>query len=52
MSMAVTARLAAGESPVVEAALIKDLGTELEQLIPQWSTRLGGDPATPALEPS
>jgi hypothetical protein len=34
MSVAVTARLAAGESPAVEAALIKDLGTEFEQLIP------------------
>ncbi len=34
MSIAVTARLAAGESPVVEAALVKDLGTEFEQWIP------------------
>ncbi len=34
MSIAVTARLAAGESPVVEAALVKDLGTEFEQSIP------------------
>ncbi|HWI80415.1 acyl-CoA dehydrogenase family protein [Ramlibacter sp.] len=34
MSIAVTARLAAGESPVVEAALVKDLGTAVEQLIP------------------
>ena len=34
MSIAVTARLAAGESPVVEAALVKDLGTTLEQQIP------------------
>jgi alkylation response protein AidB-like acyl-CoA dehydrogenase len=35
MSITVTARLARGESPVVEAALIKDLGTEFEQSIPQ-----------------
>ena len=28
------ARLAAGESPLIEAALFKDLGTELEQAIP------------------
>ena len=35
MSITVTARLALGESPVVEAALIKDLGTEFEQSIPQ-----------------
>lgn len=34
MSLAVTARLAAGESPVVEASLIKDLGTGIEQAIP------------------
>jgi alkylation response protein AidB-like acyl-CoA dehydrogenase len=34
MSIAVTSRLAAGESPVVEAALVKDLGTSLEQHIP------------------
>jgi len=34
MSIAVTARLAKGESPVVEAALIKDIGTEFEQTIP------------------
>ena len=34
MSIAVTSRLARGESPVVEAALVKDLGTAVEQLIP------------------
>ncbi len=34
MSIAVTAKLAKGESPVVEAALIKDIGTEFEQTIP------------------
>jgi alkylation response protein AidB-like acyl-CoA dehydrogenase len=34
MSIAVTARLAKGESPVVEAALVKDIGTEFEQSIP------------------
>jgi len=34
MSLAVTERLAAGQSPLIEAALIKDLGTELEQTIP------------------
>jgi alkylation response protein AidB-like acyl-CoA dehydrogenase len=31
MSMAVTRRLADGGSPIVEAALVKDLGTEFEQ---------------------
>lgn len=34
MSIAVTGKLARGESPVVEAALVKDLGTGVEQLIP------------------
>jgi alkylation response protein AidB-like acyl-CoA dehydrogenase len=34
MSIAVTGRLAEGESPLVEAALLKDLGTEFEQFIP------------------
>lgn len=34
MSIACTARLAAGESPVVEAALVKDLGTGFEQHLP------------------
>jgi alkylation response protein AidB-like acyl-CoA dehydrogenase len=34
MSIAVTGKLAAGESPVVEAASVKDQGTTLEQLIP------------------
>lgn len=35
MSAAITGKLAAGQSPLVEAALIKDLGTELEQAIPE-----------------
>ncbi len=34
MSIAVTTRLAAGESPMTEASLVKDLGTEFEQLVP------------------
>jgi len=34
MSIACTARLAAGESPVVEASLVKDLGTTFEQQLP------------------
>jgi len=34
MSMSITDKLAQGESPVVEAALVKDLGTELEQAMP------------------
>ena len=34
MSIAVTAKLVNGESPLVEAALVKDIGTEFEQRIP------------------
>lgn len=36
MSISVTARLEEGRSPVVEAALVKDLGTEFEQRLPSW----------------
>lgn len=34
LSISVTGKLARGESPVVEAAVVKDLGTELEQFVP------------------
>jgi len=34
LSISVTARLAAGESPVIEASLSKDLGTSFEQSVP------------------
>lgn len=34
MSIAVTAKLSRGESPAIEAALVKDLGTAFEQQIP------------------
>jgi alkylation response protein AidB-like acyl-CoA dehydrogenase len=34
MSLAVTGRLVSGESPVIEASLIKDLGTSFEQSVP------------------
>jgi alkylation response protein AidB-like acyl-CoA dehydrogenase len=34
MSLAVTDKVAQGGSPIVEAALVKDLGTGVEQLIP------------------
>jgi alkylation response protein AidB-like acyl-CoA dehydrogenase len=34
LSIAVTARLAAGEHPAVEASLLKDLGTGFEQSVP------------------
>jgi alkylation response protein AidB-like acyl-CoA dehydrogenase len=46
MSLAVTAKLVAGESPVVEASVLKDFGTEFEQTvireIGQW---LSSNPA-------
>jgi alkylation response protein AidB-like acyl-CoA dehydrogenase len=48
LSLSVTARLAAGESPVVEAALVKDLGTTFEQEIAlDIEAVLGEDPACP-----
>jgi len=34
MSVAVTAKVGAGASPMTEASLVKDLGTELEQFMP------------------
>ncbi|MFM0211520.1 acyl-CoA dehydrogenase family protein [Paraburkholderia sediminicola] len=46
LSIAVTARLAQGESPVVEAALVKDIGTEFEQAIPaQLEAAISADPS-------
>lgn len=43
-----TARLAAGHSPVVEAALVKDLGTEYEQQLPRLIADAAyADPDTP-----
>lgn len=45
MSVAITGRLVEGESPVLEAALIKDLGTTMEQDTPVEIARLiGADP--------
>ena len=45
MSAALTAKLAQGDSPVIEAALVKDLGTELEQAIPNLiADALAADP--------
>lgn len=48
MSIAVTAKLTRGESPVVEAALVKDIGTEFEQSIPAViEAALGASPEIP-----
>jgi hypothetical protein len=49
MSIALTARLADGESPVVEAALFKDLGTGFEQAIPALLADRITDDASPEL---
>ncbi|WP_338425189.1 acyl-CoA dehydrogenase family protein [Sphingopyxis kveilinensis] len=48
MSIACTARLALGESPVVEASLVKDLGTSFEQELP---AAIGDDLASHPHEP-
>ena len=48
MSIACTARLALGESPVVEASLVKDLGTGFEQELP---IAIGDDLASHPDEP-
>lgn len=46
MSIAVTTKLVQGESPVVEAALVKDIGTTFEQSIPLIvEAALGEDPS-------
>ncbi|MDF1485637.1 acyl-CoA dehydrogenase family protein [Ramlibacter sp. H39-3-26] len=46
MSIAVTAKLTRGESPIVEAALVKDIGTEFEQSIPAFiEDAVAADPA-------
>jgi acyl-CoA dehydrogenase len=52
LSVSVNGRLAAGHSPVVEAALVKDLGTTLEQLIlDDIADVLGDDPCAAARRP-
>jgi hypothetical protein len=49
MSVALTARLAEGASPVVGAALLKDLGTAFEQSVPRDIADMGLGPADPEL---
>jgi alkylation response protein AidB-like acyl-CoA dehydrogenase len=45
LSISVTGLLASGHSPVVEAALVKDLGTTLEQFVPEAiADAMGEDP--------
>ena len=51
MSIACTAQLAAGESPVVEASIVKDRGTSFEQEIPQViGDDIAGHPDEPISE--
>lgn len=51
MSVAVTGQLVRGEDPVLAAAIVKDLGTELEQRIPEViGSLLAADPT--ALPPA
>ncbi|MEP5937234.1 MAG: acyl-CoA dehydrogenase family protein [Erythrobacter sp.] len=51
MSLAITGQLAKDESPLIEAALLKDLGTELEQAIPlEIADAVAADP-TADLDP-
>lgn len=48
MSIAVTAKLVRGENPALEATLVKDLGTEVEQMIPRVvGDLLAATPDTP-----
>lgn len=51
MSVAITGRLAEGESPVLEAALIKELGTTMEQDTPVEIARLIGDNPDEVVDP-
>ena len=52
LSVSVNGLLAQGQSPVVEAALVKDLGTTLEQFVPEAiADALGEDPDAPLPEP-
>ena len=48
MSIAITGKLAAGESPIVEAALVKDLGVSFEQALPTLiADSIAADPLRP-----
>lgn len=46
MSMSTAAKLAAGEDPMVEASMVKDLGNSFEQSLPQRVQALVDCPAT------
>lgn len=45
LSIALSGKLARGENPAIEASLVKDIGTEIEQSIPRWiADVLGAEP--------
>jgi hypothetical protein len=50
MSLSIAGKLAAGENPAVPAAVVKDLGTSLEQDIPRDIQALGSANADEAFE--
>jgi hypothetical protein len=51
LSIAVTAKLANGESPALEASLVKDMGTEFEQQIPTLLAEAIGAHPDAAIDP-
>jgi Acyl-CoA dehydrogenase, middle domain/Acyl-CoA dehydrogenase, N-terminal domain len=51
MSIATTAELAKGKSPVIEAALLKDMGTLFEQELAGWIADAIGSQAMPCEDP-
>jgi len=52
MSFSIAGLLERGESPMVEAALVKDLGTHLDQEIPAVARRVVPEPARAGLDPA
>jgi alkylation response protein AidB-like acyl-CoA dehydrogenase len=51
MSIAIAGKLAKGESPAVEAAVVKDLGTSFEQSVPTLIADIVGNAPGLALDP-
>ena len=47
MSVSIAGLVERGESPITEAALVKDLGTALEREAPEIARRLSGVEASP-----
>jgi alkylation response protein AidB-like acyl-CoA dehydrogenase len=51
MSIAIAGKLAKGESPAVEAAVVKDMGTSFEQSVPTLIADVVGNSPSLALDP-